>query len=61
MSFGGRTLSMTKITTDDFESIYDAMRSFRKMYSTRFIRELRGSVFRLAEHIDRVPTSSSQG
>lgn len=52
MSFGGRTLSMTKITTDDFESIYDAMRSFRKMYSTRFIRELRGSVFRLAEHID---------
>ncbi|WP_165172258.1 SIR2 family protein [Adlercreutzia sp. ZJ242] len=52
MSFGGRTLSMTKIATDDFESIYEAMRCSRKMYSTRFIRELRGSVFRLAERID---------
>lgn len=61
MSFGGRTLSMTKITTDDFESIYDAMRSFRKMYSTRFIRELRGSVFRLAEHIDPSSDIISQG
>lgn len=52
MSFDGRSLSMTKIATDDFESIYEAMCCSRKMYSTRFIRELRGSVFRLAECID---------
>lgn len=61
MSFGGRTLSMTKITTDDFESIYDAMRSFRKMYSTRFIRELRAACSGLRSISTRVPTSSSQG
>ena len=52
MDFGGRTLTMTKIATDDFESVYDAMLSARRMYSTKFIRELRGSVFRLAERID---------
>lgn len=55
MSFGGRTLTMTKIDTDDFGSIYEALLSSRRMYSTKFIRELRGSVFRLAERID--PTS----
>ena len=55
MNFGDRTLIMTKIATDDFESIYDALLASNRMYSTRFIRELRGSVFRLAERID--PTS----
>jgi len=55
MNFGGRTLTMTRIATDDFESIYDALLASRRMYSTKFIRELRGSVFRLAERID--PTS----
>ena len=55
MSFGSRTLTMTKIATDDFGSIYEALQASRRMYSTKFIRELRGSVFRLAEHID--PTS----
>lgn len=55
MNFGSRTLAMAKIATDDFESIYDALLASRRMYSTRFIRELRGSVFRLAERID--PTS----
>lgn len=34
------------------ESIYDALLASNRMYSTRFIRELRGSVFRLAERID---------
>lgn len=55
MNFGGRTLTMTKIATDDFGSIYEALQASRRMYSMKFIRELRGSVFRLAEHID--PTS----
>jgi len=52
MSFGDRTLAMTKIATDDFESIYDALLASRRMYSTKLIRELRGSVFKLAERID---------
>lgn len=55
MSFGDRSLTMTKIATDDFESVYDAILSSRRLYSTKFIRELRGSVFQLAERID--PTS----
>ena len=46
---------MTKIDTDDFGSIYDALLESQRMYSTKFIRELRGSVFKLAESID--PTS----
>lgn len=52
MNFGSKTLSMTKIATDDFRSIYEALLLARRMYSTKFIRELRGSVFRLAERID---------
>ena len=55
MDFGGRTFFMTKIDTDDFGSIYDALLESQRMYSTKFIRELRGSVFKLAESID--PTS----
>lgn len=38
MSFGGKTLAMTKIATDDFESIYDALLASRRMYSTKCIR-----------------------
>lgn len=52
MNFGSRTLAMTKIATDDFASIYDALLLSRCMYNPKFIRELRGSVFRLAEKID---------
>lgn len=52
MAFGDKMLSMTSIETDDFSSIYSALLSTRKMYSTKLIRELRGSVFSLAEHID---------
>lgn len=55
LSFGGKMLTMTKISTDDFLSIYDALRATRKLYDTRFIREIRGSIFRLARSID--PTS----
>lgn len=52
MAFGDKMLSMTRITTDDFLSVYEALAKTRKMYSARLIRELRGNVFRLAERID---------
>ena len=52
MAFGDKMLSMTRVTTDDFPSIYEALTKTRKTYSARFIRELRGNVFRLAERID---------
>ena len=55
MDFGSRMLSMTRLSTDDFTSVFTAIDSARKLYSTRFIREMRGSVFKLAERID--PTS----
>lgn len=52
MSFGEKALSMTKIATDDFESIYDALLASQRLYSTKPIRELRGNVYRLAEKFD---------
>lgn len=52
MAFGDKMMSMTQITTDDFASIYCALLKTRKTYSTKLLRELRGSVFRLAEKID---------
>lgn len=55
MGLGSHLLSMTCITTDDFMSVYEALLQSRRMYSPKVIRELRGSVFRLAERID--PTS----
>lgn len=55
MDLGGHLLSMTCITTDDFLSVYGALLQSQRMYSPKVIRELRGSVFRLAERID--PTS----
>lgn len=52
MDFNGKALSMTKIATNDFESVYEAILSSRKLYSTKLLRELRGSVFSLIEKID---------
>lgn len=55
MDLGGHLLPMTRIQTDDFLSVYQALQATRRMYSPKVIRELRGSVFRLAERLD--PTS----
>lgn len=52
MDFQGRMLPMVRIATNDFMSIYEALLKSRRMYSTKVIRELRGSVFKLAERID---------
>lgn len=52
MDLGGHLLSMTCITTDDFMSVYEALLRSQRMYSPKVIRELRGSVFKLAERID---------
>jgi hypothetical protein len=52
MDLDGRMLSMTCITTDDFMSVFEALQQSQRMYSPKVIRELRGSVFRLAEKID---------
>lgn len=55
MDLNGHLLPMTSITTDDFMSIYEALLETQRMYSPKVIRELKGSVFKLAERID--PTS----
>lgn len=52
MDLGGRILPMTRIETNDFLSVYEALQTTRRMYSPKVIRELRGSVFKLAEKID---------
>lgn len=52
MDLNGHLLAMTSITTDDFMSIYDALLQSQRMYSPKVIRELKGSVFKLAERID---------
>ena len=52
MDLNGHLLSMTSIMTDDFMSVYEALLRPQRMYSPRVIRELRGSVFKLAERID---------
>lgn len=55
MDLNGHLLSMTRITTDDFMSVYEGILQTKRLYSPRVIRELKGNVFRLAERID--PTS----
>ena len=55
MDLNGRLLSMTRITTDDFASIYEGLLQTKRLYSPRLIRELKNNVFKLAERID--PTS----
>jgi hypothetical protein len=52
MDFNGHLLSMTRVATDDFESVYEGLLHARRMYSPKTIRELKGNVFRLAERID---------
>jgi hypothetical protein len=52
MDLNGHMLSMTCITTDDFMSVYEALLRSQRVYSPKVIRELRGSVFKLAERID---------
>lgn len=50
--FSGKTVEMTSIETDDFASVYRALLSARKLYSTKFVKEMRGSIYRLAQRID---------
>jgi len=52
MEFHGRTLTMTRITTNDFMPIYKAVAKSSKLYDARFIREMRGSIYRLAAAVD---------
>lgn len=52
MVFGSSMLPMTMITTNDFRDIFEAIGDSMKLYSPRFVREMRGSVYRLAERID---------
>lgn len=56
ISFGDKMLTMTQITTSDFSELYSSLYEARKLYSTKFIREMKGSIYRLAEKVD--PTSN---
>ena len=51
-SFGSKMVSMTKIVTDDFSSVYEALNGAERLYSTELLRELRGSIYQLADKID---------
>lgn len=52
MDFNGHLLSMTRVTTDDFASVYEGLLQAERLYSPKVIRELKGSIFRLAERMD---------
>lgn len=52
ISFEGQTLSMTSVTTDDFTSVFESISQSKRLYSTRFIKEMRGSVYQIAERVD---------
>ena len=49
---GKNSLTMTCITTEDFAPVYDAIRTSQRLYSTRFIREIRGDIYALASRVD---------
>lgn len=52
MTFDGRSIPMTSIRLDDFSPIYEAMADSQKLYDTRALRELRGSVFSIVSRLD---------
>ncbi len=52
MVFGSQQVSMTRVEVDDFSVVYDAISSSRKFYSVKFVKEMRGGIYRLAEKID---------
>lgn len=52
MSFGGQAIGMTNITTGDFSPIYRALIKSQKLYDTRALRELRGSIFSIVPRLD---------
>lgn len=49
---GKNSLTMTCVTTEDFSPIYEAIRTSQRLYSTRFIREIRGDIYALASRVD---------
>ena len=49
---GKSSLTMTCITTEDFTPVYEAIRTSQRLYSTRFIREIRGDIYTLASRVD---------
>lgn len=51
MSFGNKLISMTQIQTDDFSSLYEALLQTEKLYDTKLLKELQGSIFKLADKV----------
>ncbi|MBR8733976.1 hypothetical protein IX329_001582 [Fusobacterium necrophorum] len=45
----GKQIEMTKITTDDFLSIYESINEIRPKFSPRVIRDLKKEIYKLAE------------
>ena len=52
MSFGDQAIGMTNVTIGDFSPIYRALIKSQKLYDTRALRELRGSVFSIVPRLD---------
>lgn len=52
MSFDGQAIGMTNITTGDFSPIYRGLLRSEKLYDTKVLRELRGSIFSIVPKLD---------
>ena len=52
VSVGKSSLTMACVTTSDFAPVYEAIRTSKRLYSTRFIREIRGDIYKLASRVD---------
>ena len=55
VTLDGQAIEMTSVTTRDFSPIYQGISDVKKLYEPRLIKELRGSIFRLARQVN--PTS----
>lgn len=52
MTFDGQAIGMTGVTTGDFLPVFRGLAESQKLYDTRALRELRGSIFSIVPRLD---------
>lgn len=52
MTFDGQAIGMTSVTTGDFSPVFKGLLESQKLYDTRALRELRGSIFSIVPKLD---------
>lgn len=52
MTFDGQAVGMTGVTTGDFAPVFKGLLDSQKLYDTRALRELRGSIFSIVPKLD---------